>query len=620
MMKKSLKYKKFHKIVSKYFKNNIELTFATKTTTIILTKDDKIYNFNITTDFDLLINPTRSRIESALMEEICYKGVVHIEAGHFHFIVRTKEGKLYCWGDNNFGQLGNGTLNTVNNSKDTPVLIECLKTKNIIYICCGVRHSLALTVEGDVYSWGDNTYRQIGNGTFEKYQTIPLKIHGFKSQKVKAIACGGYHSLALTENNELFSWGNNKSRQLGFESYETMNTPTQVLIDFPIEKICCGGFHSLLLSKDGFIYVIGDIFFQKSFQKTSIKSSVINKVECLEKFNDIAAHPTFSDAYGFSNDKFYYMWGCCGRNTFDVPKKTKFKSFNNIFTHLYGVTLMPIKGFPYFQKSLFTNGYYEDNYKEIKKIGEGSYGYVYKVKDYFQDLYAMKKIMFKIDKFDNLLKEIKISQLLRKQKNEYLVDYKKTWIEESDDLLDGSERNVILYILMDLFEKTLDEILNEIRNLELKSENETYFPICYFVFCQIFIQVLEGVNYLHEQNPPLIHRDLNPKNILLDKKLSGRFVKIADFNLSTLHEFAEQSHTKDVGAPKYTAPEVIRSREYGIKADIYSLGVIMENLFDLDVNRLKIFLLSIRIRNCNIKISMRLLKPSYDFKMFYDKF
>jgi alpha-tubulin suppressor-like RCC1 family protein len=89
-----------------------------------------------------------------------------------------------------------------------------------------------LTVEGDVYSWGDNTYGQIGNRSSEKVQTIPLKIDGFKSQKVKAIACGGYHSLALTENNELFSWGSNKSRQLGFENKSTIPSELSWVITF----------------------------------------------------------------------------------------------------------------------------------------------------------------------------------------------------------------------------------------------------------------------------------------------------------------------------------------------------------------------------------------------------
>jgi serine/threonine protein kinase len=65
----------------------------------------------------------------------------------------------------------------------------------------------------------------------------------------------------------------------------------------------------------------------------------------------------------------------------------------------------------------------------------------------------------------------------------------------------------------------------------------------------------------------------------------GFCVKIADFGLIAIHDFPEQSHTSDKGTVKYMAPEVI-SRKYNTKADIYSLGVIFQNLFALDLTRL----------------------------------
>ncbi len=102
---------------------------------------------------------------------------------------------------------------------------------------------------------------------------------------------------------------------------------------------------------------------------------------------------------------------------------------------------------------------------------------------------------------------------------------------------------------------------------------------------QLFIQVLEGVIYLHKHDPQLIHRDLKPSNILINKELDGRFVKLADFDLLTIHEFAEQTHSNNVGTFNYIAPEVSRGTKYDTKADVYSLGTIMENLFDLNVNK-----------------------------------
>ncbi len=75
----------------------------------------------------------------------------------------------------------------------------------------------------------------------------------------------------------------------------------------------------------------------------------------------------------------------------------------------------------------------------------------------------------------------------------------------------------------------------------------------------------------------------------------GICVKIADFGLIAIHKFSKQSHTKDQGTPKYTVSEVRDSRKYDTKADIYSLGIIFQNLFDLDLTRQKNYL-----KNSNI--------------------
>jgi serine/threonine protein kinase len=66
---------------------------------------------------------------------------------------------------------------------------------------------------------------------------------------------------------------------------------------------------------------------------------------------------------------------------------------------------------------------------------------------------------------------------------------------------------------------------------------------------------------------------------------NGRFVKIADFGLIALHKSDDEKHTIDRGTPKYEAPEVIKSSYYTTKADIYSLGKIMEDIFLNDINK-----------------------------------
>lgn len=124
----------------------------------------------------------------------------------------------------------------------------------------------------------------------------------------------------------------------------------------------------------------------------------------------------------------------------------------------------------------------------------------------------------------------------------------------------------------------------------------------YYITCHIFKELLECVDYLHTRKPPVIHRDLKPANILIAHNIrNNRFIKICDFGLITFHNRVQnnnlltenkindltdysQTHTWRVGTLKYMAPEVKVRRKYETKVDIYSLGVIAQELFDIDIN------------------------------------
>jgi serine/threonine-protein kinase CTR1 len=96
------------------------------------------------------------------------------------------------------------------------------------------------------------------------------------------------------------------------------------------------------------------------------------------------------------------------------------------------------------------------------------------------------------------------------------------------------------------------------------------------------MDIVEGLNYLHSYKPKIIHRDLKPLNILLKMSPNGHNVKISDFGLSVEHERSILSHTQLVGTWKYMAPEVKNDKHYNEKCDIYSLGVILSQMFDLE--------------------------------------
>ncbi len=213
----------------------------------------------------------------------------------------------------------------------------------------------------------------------------------------------------------------------------------------------------------------------------------------------------------------------------------------------------------------------------MEKIGEGSFGKVFKVMKKQNEFYAIKKITFsKGFKIHEVFEEFQRYSVIYKLRDDCLVGHFDAWIENC------LNNNIVLYIKMELCDKTLDEIIYEIRNDSFFTSCKILTSIGYHTASQIFIEILESVQYLHKHN--IIHRDLKSDNIML-KNDSGlkSFVKICDFRLIAIHKFAGQSHTIDRGNVKYAAPEVLDSKKYDTKADIYSLGKVLEKLFNIDV-------------------------------------
>jgi serine/threonine protein kinase len=171
---------------------------------------------------------------------------------------------------------------------------------------------------------------------------------------------------------------------------------------------------------------------------------------------------------------------------------------------------------------------------------------------------------------EEFLKELRIEAKIR---SDYTVNYNNSWIEN----------NEMLYIQMELCFNTLKGIMEQKLNEFKRTRSEVMTPLEYYISSELFKEILEAVNYLHKQNPAIIHRDLKPSNILITEGKNGRFVKLGDFGLSVIHEYDEQKHTEGLGSVRYVAPEVLNGRDYDMKADIYSLGVVSQDLFDVDI-------------------------------------
>jgi hypothetical protein len=475
--------------------------------------------------------------------------------------------------------LGNGRKDENPVQENNPELNELLSDLNITAIKSGGFHSLVLTRSGEVYAWGSNYRGQIGCGD-DFYESIPTKVKALNDIKIKMISCGYHHSMVLTENGCVYSWGYNEFGQLGLGNTINSNTPKQIKMkDIIIDKITCGRSHSLFLTNNGVIYAFGSNLYGQigSGMKGNIETPM--KLNHEKIFIDIASHWNSNISIAQSSDNKYYIWGDCNEQKILIPTETKLKSFNEILVHYSGYCLEMSEKFIEFNDLFFNNGYYERVFDEIEKIGEGSYGTVFKVnrKGYTKN-WAIKKSSLKKEFKTDILREMNRFSVVYRLVSQYVVEHRDSWLENNrtDDI-------ITLYIRMDLCDKTLQQLMNEFNNDSNIKDLENLTQIGYYIASQIFIEILECVQYLHKNQ--IIHRDLHPNNILIEMNgEKNRFIKICDFGLIAIHKFAQQSHSQDRGHIRYAAPEVLDSRNYDFKADIYSLGRILINLFDIDMN------------------------------------
>lgn len=302
---------------------------------LIMTKDKMMYALGNNIAGCLGIGDTHGTLYPKKVEALCERDIRTFAYGSGpHVLALTKEGEVYAWGHNGYGELGIGASNQV---VTKPILVtmpilEGLGMKRVVDIACGSHHSIALTEDGEVYAWGQNNCGQLGS-SISTNQVTPRQVNSvLGGKKVVCISCGQTSTMVVIENGEVYGFGNNGVGQLGIGNYANQTSPWQVgsLRGIVIVKVVCGYAHTLALTDEGKLYVWGgNSYGQLGIgNKTNSCKPVMVEHE-MGRVSDIAAMHYNHISVAVGEGGRVYMWGHCRGQSITTPTSTPFSNVHD---------------------------------------------------------------------------------------------------------------------------------------------------------------------------------------------------------------------------------------------------------------------------------------------------
>lgn len=168
--------------------------------------------------------------------------VQQVSCGTDHVLLLA-QGRVWSSGLNHRGQLGHGDIEP----RTQPCIVEGLDGVAVDQVSCGNWHSLALSQYGDMYSWGSNADKQLGHSAESATVAMPTLVDvGGGEMDFKCVGCGARHSVGLTTSGLLFTWGWNEYGQLGHSVQG--GTPAQVSMSKEVLWVHCGPWSTFILT------------------------------------------------------------------------------------------------------------------------------------------------------------------------------------------------------------------------------------------------------------------------------------------------------------------------------------------------------------------------------------
>ncbi|XP_072291659.1 probable E3 ubiquitin-protein ligase HERC3 [Eucyclogobius newberryi] len=181
--------------------------------------------------------------------------VSQVSCGSQHSVALTKDGHVFTWGQNSRGQLGLGQESF---RVTSPVQVPSLSDLPLVQVAAGGEHSFSLSLSGAVFGWGNNSCGQLGLGDTTD-RGSPTAVHYLNSKKTCFISCGLLHTAVLTKDGAVFTFGTGGHGQLGHNSFRDELRPRLIaeLLGSKVTQVACGRQHTLVMIESRRLFSFG---------------------------------------------------------------------------------------------------------------------------------------------------------------------------------------------------------------------------------------------------------------------------------------------------------------------------------------------------------------------------
>lgn len=221
-----------------------------------------VFSWGAGTNYALGTGSTEPQVAPARIDTLHGKRVISLSAAKFHSAAVTEDGFLYTWGFGRGGRLGHpgAHLHSGESAVISPQLVAALGKRQVVAVAAAKHHTILCTSVGEVWAMGSNRHGQLGLSNAADTQPEPRRVSALRSQVI-AIAAANKHSVAVTAAGEVYSWGSNCLGQLGYGTFDSGSSTAPRLVEALKGRVVVAAAaakrHTLALTADGDVFTWG---------------------------------------------------------------------------------------------------------------------------------------------------------------------------------------------------------------------------------------------------------------------------------------------------------------------------------------------------------------------------